>query len=296
MKKKYLLFLYIIFTFSVQTYAQLTSLNEDFNSTCPAGDHSPGNWHIFNSIPSTMPLGEWTCDPSYGRSGSPGISCTGYYGSPTATTHVDTSLLISPQLDLSGYSGTIYVNFDTKTTKFALGAKLQILVSDTTAFDSTGGDSTFTVAERNIFDATDSADWVTHQADLTPYKNLSHFYIGFRFISAISTTTASRWYLDNIHTTTAYLSVSNLQDKTQSISILGNSSPDMISVSCNASASGTYDLALYDLVGRRLYYERVNVVAGNNTFHIKDLRLPGGMYIVKMASESWSGAAKAIVH
>src|ERR1043165_853076 len=128
-----------------------TSLNENFNTGCPTGTSDPNGWHTYNIIPGTSE-GSWKCYPTAGKDGTPGITCSGLYGSPL-TYHLDTSVLVSPPMDLSGYSGTIYVNFDSKTTNYSLGSKIQIVVSE----DSTmGADTSSSYALYKVSDSMDA--------------------------------------------------------------------------------------------------------------------------------------------
>jgi hypothetical protein len=293
MKKIYLLSYVFICFYGWSAQAQLTSLNENFNTSCPSGNHSPASWVYYNPPSTPDPLGAWTCDPSYGRNSSPGISCSGYFGTP-ATLHLDTSILISPRIDLSGYPDSIYLNFDTKTTNIHLAAKMDVLISGDTAFTDS---STHVLALRNVFDSDDSSAWRTHQASLSAYKYNPNFYIGFRYISAGSSVIASRWFLDNVNTTTAFLSVDGAATKLTApatLKVIGTPARDNIILSY-AGTKSAYDVELYDLVGRCVFKERITARSGDNNYNLTGLQLHEGMYIVKMGDESGYSMAKAIV-
>ncbi len=285
------------------SFGQVTSLNENMNTTCPAAAHSPNGWLTFNAVTpyAVLPEGNWTCDLPGGRSGTPGISCTGLYSSPPTaplTYHLDTSLLISPKLNLSGYSDHIYLNFDTKTTNFNLGAKLEILAShdSTMGVDTSITDSVYnkTTAMSPLFDNSDETDWVTHQVDLTEYKNVVPLYIGFRYTSA-NGTTGSRWYLDNINTTTIPLpptSSSKAYRPSQGLSVNGSITEGKMSLFCTAPKSGTYNLAVYDMSGRLINQEQVNLHEGQNNFAISGMTVNTGIYLLKIGNEASLATAR----
>lgn len=266
---------------------QSTSLNENMNTNCITGHNGPLDWVTYNPISTPDPQGKWKCDPTYGRDGSPGVSCTGYYGSP-GTFHLDTSVLVSPALDLSHYE-TIYVNFDTKTTNINLGAKLEFLISsDSTMNADTGVHDTAAVYNKTtslmpLFGSGDESGWVTHQADLTPYKHVVPLYLGFRYISA-NGTVGSRWYLDNIMTTIVPNKISDVKglninkvnasisDGSLHISIAGNLQPD------------NYGLQLFDLNGRKLFTDRLVISAANRDYYFHGINVTPGIYVLSMSN------------
>ena len=295
MKTKLILSLLAAITMTLGAQAQATFINEDFNTNCPNGYSEPGLWSHFNTTVTTPPEGSWTCGNAYGRSGTPGISCTGYFGSP-ATVHSDTAILISPQINLLSYTDSIYLNFDTKTTRINLGAKLQLIISSDTSFTDT---TTHPVALRNVFDSHDSADWVTHQANLTEYKYNTHFYVGFRYTSEAGTTIATRWYLDNVRTTTTRLDLpAGVRDMDQPLSsfrIAGTATTDKITIAYNTTSQGIYTVSICDITGRVLHSERIQAQYDNATYNISGLQLGKGLYIVRMGNETGQATAKALV-
>src|SRR5205085_1628031 len=102
-----------------------------------------------------------------GKAGTPGIKCTNLWGSPMQY-HVDTAFLISPKMNLSIYAGQpIYLRFDSKTDRVNLGAKLSIVSSDDSTFNTYFGSVDQAMAP--IFSPDDSTDWVTHQFDLSTF-------------------------------------------------------------------------------------------------------------------------------
>lgn len=269
----------------------LTSLDENLDM-CPGGAHGPTNWMVFNTVPGTYPDGTWACDAAAGREGTPGITCSGLYGSPLKY-HLDTSTLVSPRLDLSGYSDKVYVNFDTKTTNFNLGAKLLFIASkDSTALGDTP--TTYNLSSRMMppIGFGDETDWVTHQVDLTDYKDVVPLYIGFRYISADGTN-GSRWYLDNIKTTTEKIvSVKDIGMKSSKISLTGSANGNTISMRCGVVSSGEYNLTLYDISGRLIHQEKRQLSKGVSLFALNIPNLTSGLYFVRLWNESASRTAK----
>ena len=167
--KKTLLLLYFI-SAGLFAYAQpdFDTLNENFN-TCDVVNHAPPYWVTYNPITATDPQGKWACTATNGRYGTPGIECTGYYD---GVFHLDTSYLITPNI-VSLYThfpgtGSLYLHFDTKTTYFTLGSRLAVLATTDTPNYLLG------LFSRTVFPAFgtgDTVNWVTHEVDITPYKD-----------------------------------------------------------------------------------------------------------------------------
>lgn len=288
---KVLFSLVLFVTLSFASFAQLTSLNENMNTTCPASSHSPYGWDAYNSVHTPDVSGKWRCDLSGGRSGTAGVSCSGLYGSPSAY-HLDTSILISPPLNLSGYTN-IYLNFDSKTTLFNLGAKLEILISR----DSTMDMDTFVVDTSTVYNKTtsllplfssgDESDWVTHQIDLTALKHIVPLYVGFRYTSA-NGTSGSTWYLDNINTTTTFLSASDNNPLLASAKQPFTSwySDDAVYITSNLTNGGTYTILLTDMAGRLITRSELVLTSGKQHKAIPVADLASGMYLLSIRGEN----------
>lgn len=268
------------------SFAQFaTSLSENMNSTCPSTYHNPYGWSVYNPPSTPDSRGMWNCDATGGRSGTTGVSCSGLYGSPL-TYHLDTSILISPPLNLNGYT-KIYVNFDTKTTNFNLGAKIEFLASgDSTLGADTATSDTFTVYNRTtssmpLFSSGDETDWVTHQVDLSDLKHIVPLYLGFRYTSA-SGTSGSRWYLDNINTTTILLpsSVTDPAFRNNGLVASGSAANGALSLFCATAVPGTYDCTVTDMTGREVYKELLYLNAGYNARTIPGVSLTAGTYLL----------------
>jgi len=285
---KKIIILITTFLSGIVAYGQATSLNENMNTYCITGNHAPNGWLTYNPQQTTLTVnGNWTCDPASGRASTPGISCTGLY---SGSYHIDTSILISPALNLSGYSGDIFINFDTKTTMYNLGAKMDIFLSADSSMGYATGDTATVYAKTTsmnpLFDMTDEANWVTHQVDLTPYKGILSLRVGFRYVSA-NGTTGSKWYLDNVMTTTTPLppaSVREISYETRSLS--GTVIDENLTINCHATEEGNYNVALFDITGRAIMNKQLHLNAGFNTKTISGCNVPAGMYIVTLGNES----------
>jgi hypothetical protein len=248
------------------------------------------NWMILNPITSTIGPGQWNCGPTDGRSGTPGIKCTGTYGSAF---HLDTSYLITPALNLSGYTGNIYLQFDTKTSDIILGDTIEVMaIHDTTHPES--GASYLSPALAPVFTNGDATDWVTHVANLTAFKS-TPFFIAFRYTSP--STSGNIWYLDNVNTTTLPITLGLPTVERSKISVLvaGPAGPSDIKLNCDAPVAGTYQVVLTDMPGRAVYNNTMTLSAGFTEFDIKGLNLAPGMYFLKLGNGQYLGTAKVMI-
>ena len=273
------------------------ALVQDFNISClsPSVFPSDSDWVNYTPVTGAITNGEWQCTGSNGRWGTPGIECTGVWGTPPSY-NLDTSYLISPPLDLHSYltsnNDSIYLEFDTKTTGIVLGGRLAF----TYCKDSTFATDTFfdlTSAMSPVFSNSDSSDWVTHQVSLAAFALNVPLYLAFRYTS--TTSSGSTWYLDNIHITIFPLRASNLTKNTLPLTVIGNSTSSQIIVSYKTESPGMYDLAIYDIIGHKVYEENLSAQKGNANYTITGLNLHSGIYLIKMGNGLTYGTAKTIV-
>jgi len=288
--KKIILLPILIVSF-LNVHAQfLSTLNENFNTTCPNGWHRPNDqlWYEISPMtPAPSSAIRWNCSSTDGRNGTGGIECTGYYNS---VNNLDTDYLMTPSLDLHNYTGSIYIQFDTKTTIFNSSGSIAIYkATDSGAVNKTS------VTPTPLFTNGDASDWVTHQVDLTPYKSQVPLYIAFRYTS--TTAFSSIWYLDNVLLTTTPLNIPVIShDKTlMPLTVLGNSSSETIILSFNVKEEGPYKLAVYDMIGREVYKQTINTQNGPSTYAISGLNLHSGMYFIKMGNGNYYGTTKTVV-
>jgi hypothetical protein len=295
MKQIFPIVLLTLATFSLQrAQAQaINTMNEDFQSNCPLGAHHPDGWADYNPMASTIPWGQWACTSTEGRGGTKGIKCTGLWGSPMEY-HLDTAFLLSPMLNLSSYAGKpVYLRFDSKTSNVHLGAKMDVVA----VFDSvqSGYIGNLDQLLTPLFSNDDSTDWVTHQFDLTGFITASDFYIGFRYTSPA--TSGSVWFLDNILITSAPLSITNNQLPTSTLSLnaSGNSATGEVKVAFNAPDAGDYNVAIYDLTGRKVISEQISARKGEATYVFHNVFVAPGVYIVRAGNSLSLGTAKFII-
>jgi len=295
MKNIYLAFM-VLLTANVAR-AQVTSLDENFDESCPTFTAFPATWFVYNTIPVTTASGAWKCAPLNGRNGTPGMDCTGYFN---GIFNIDTSYLISPQLDLSGYLGQhIYLHFDSRTSQLDAGGKLAVIASNTTNTSGVAGPETFlTYIDLSAdispdFGSNDSSGWVTHEVDLTGFETAGDFFIAFRYTS--TDTSGSIWFLDNIITSTTGLQVPLIANDRLPLTVLGASSSTQITIGYNVPQTGNYCLSIFDMQGRELCKENLNAVTGIAVYTISDLNLNPGMYLVKMGNGMTDGTTRVII-
>jgi len=277
MKRNFFLFLLAITAcLSINSSAQVTSLSENFNTSCGATTtYLPGGWSKYSPPPTFIPYGEWGCSPD-GEASTPGVACTNFF---SGSYHIDTSYLFTPALNLSGYTH-VYLHFDTKTSKIHHGARFS-------AYRVVHADSMVTLdtmdalAMTPVISNSDSSDWVTHELDLSGYVGYPPIYIAFRYASA--DTNGSVWYLDNVNTSTASLNVARIAEQTTPVNIVGNATNSQVTVSFNARENRNYRVMIYDMLGREYYQGDISAGKGVVTRTITGLNLSGGFYFLKMS-------------
>ena len=277
------------------TRAQVTSLYQNFDVPCVISPYFPANWLLYNPIPATTTYGGWTCTSSDGNHHTPGMKCSGYNGSSFT---VDTSFLITPMMNFHNYLGhNVYLRFDTKTSNIYNGSKLSLIRTPLPDSAVTGSTSNFDLGENTypLFSSNDSIGWVTHEINLTPAINFGNFYLAIMYTS--SPTAGSVWYIDNILTDTLSMTVHvpEISDQLLPLKVVGISTRNEITISYSAPLTGTYHLAIYDMVGREVHTELLNARQGITTYPIKGLELHSGMYCIKMGDGITYGIAKAMI-
>jgi len=289
--KKFLLF--VLLGFSVgRTSAQVVSLNENFNSFCAvSGSALPTHWSLYGIYPDAL-LG-WNCAPADGRSSTPGISCNNFDGTAY---FVDTAWLFTPQLNLSYYTGSIYLQYDTRFASNA--ARLAVMVSNT--YIPGSGDPNphgqtwydITAAPSPVIGGGSGDSWETIQVDLTPFAS-SPMYVAFRYTSDV--TGSGKWIIDNVKTTQQKLGVPDAGQITLPLTIIGNSAGGNIHLAYSITTSGKYAISVYDITGRKVYEETLTAAAGTGTYTIPGISLHSGMYLVKMSNDNTYGTARVVI-
>ena len=276
--------------------AQISSLNENFDVSCATATFpSSDGWMVINPVIGTSPLGKWNCTSTNGRpttlgAPTPGMQCTGSY---SAAYHLDTSFFITPLMNLGSYAGGhVYLRFDTKTENIIFGGRLAFAESRNDSFRIP-----YAVLDTPLlspaFSVLDSTNWATHQVDLSNYIDSGNIYFSFRYTS--TTTSGTIWYLDNIMLTTIGLNVAKVNKDILPFTIIGNSTTSQIALSYTSTQTCTYNIAIFDMVGRRIYDGQVVAHAGTESYTIKGLDLHPGMYCIKMGNENTYGTAKIMI-
>jgi len=291
---KQLIVSFIFLLFSCGSFAQLTAFEDNFNTTCIANGNVPyigtSGWMTYCKY-----LENWACTATDGRNGTAGAFCTNIVGS---TKYLDTAYLISPKLDLTGTTGNLYLQWDSKLTNFVSGAKLTVIYQwDTTAnlVPDTGHLAMYSNLQSLItpsFSEADSVGWVTHQIDITAYKNLD-FFIAFRYTGSI--TTGNIWYIDNVNITDTPLAVVDVSKETMPLTVIGNSTSGQIQLTFTVQEAGKYKLSVYDVMGREVFSDNIYAASGTSRHTISDIALHSGMYFIKMGNGSAYGTAKTVV-
>lgn len=290
-----LFFLNILFQ-SPTVHAQyaLKSLNENFDVKCATSTFVPTKWWYYNPIWTTDPMGAWQCSSSDGRAATPGVKCTGIYGTP-ATYHLDTSYLLTPKLNIDTFStaAPVYFRFDTKNTTVHLGARLSVEYRTDTPF-KTGVFTDITPGITPVFGNDDSTGWVTHEVDISALRG-ADFYIAFRYTS--TTTTGSIWYLDNV--TMSRMSVASQSAlaplHTFQVSLGEHNTHNEVTINYETANAGPYNVVLYDMMGREQYNRTVELRTGNGSYTIYGLSLSDGMYYVRVSDGKNYGGTNVMI-
>lgn len=262
----------------------VTSLNENFDASCGASPSNlPYGWYKYSVV---GPGQIWNCTATYGNNGTPGVQINGYSGGNNA----NEDWLISPKLNLSAMSAA-YLRFD-EWKKYS-GDELTVAISS----DYPGyGDPTATGV--NWIDlaipmsASDTAVWKTYESNIT--SNASNpIYVAFKYIS--TTTSGYQMTLDNVLVSSTSLGISNVSKASLNFTVLGNATTNAITLGYDMKEAGTYNLAVYDLAGRKVYSQSLNITTGAQRTTISGMNLTPGMYLIKLDNGHSFGVAKAIV-
>ena len=283
MRKLFLLPLFVILALGVKAQDS-TSLFQNFNlCDSNAQGYFPPGWSVYNVTGDQV----WQCYSLYGMSNSPCLEMNGYASS---SNWANEDWLFTPKLNLSSYS-SIYLNFYA-IWKYA-GDSLHVMVSNNYTIGSNPTTSgTWVELPHTGSMAADTLTFHAFKVNLTPYKS-TPCVVGFKYTS--STSDGSRWNIDSVFTSGLVESgVKNIEEQHLSLNTTGTSTTDHIALGINA-AEGQYLLAVYDMVGRKIYSEILQIESGRQTYTITNQHLAKGMYVIKLSNESAAGVAKTIV-
>ena len=274
--------------------AQVTSLNESFN-VCDTSDlvngAHPTGWTSWSTSGAQI----WKWYSKYGITGSP---CIGINGYANGTDNLNEDYLITPKLNLSAMSGTVYFSFAEKSSFY--GDSLSILTSTnySGAGDPNASGVTWTklALVSGIFDTAKYVNYRSFTANVTSMK-ATPFYVAFKYTS---TSFDGRLVdLDNVVTgsTPLVLGVENrnLVNPVTPVTVLGESTTSHIAIAFTAAESGSSVLSVTDLSGRKIYSKSLTTAAGDNNVEINDLNAVPGLYIVSVYSENSFGVTKTTI-
>lgn len=274
----------------------VTTLSENFDVSCAnVGPNYPLYWTQWNVIPPVAALA-WNCTPAGGRDGTAGIQCNSYI---SGVHYLDTAWLFTPQLDLSGYSDSVYLRFDSRYD--ISGARMQVITNsylDTlphfldSPYVNYWMDAEASERMSPVIGPDDSAGWVTHYVNLTSLKS-TPLYVAFRYAS--TTTTGGAWTIDNVFLTPWGLNVTDVSRHTLKLSILGTTSSSELSFAGNFPATGNYKVQLYDNIGRSVFSGDVYANRGNSSHKISGLGLRPGVYFLRVGNETAYSVTSAMV-
>ena len=262
-------------------------------------NHFPPGWSAYSVIGAQ----DWRCEPDYGLENQPCFHINGYQA---GASNQNENWLFTPQLNLSSYAGSIFFNF--AATYYYAGDSLHIMVSKdyvagTNPDSLVGGSPLYTWVELQhygvmLYDTFYNVVGMydEFQCDLTPYKT-SPVYVAFKYTSNISN--SSVWDLDSVTTGTISFGpipggstgITNTTKQQLPLQVIGISTPNQVKMSFDVP-QGEYTLAIYDLLGRKLYNQNIQANGGNQVLTISDAYLANGMYLLKLSNENASGITK----
>jgi hypothetical protein len=298
MRKIVLPFLFSVFVFAADAQTPQSVLNQNFDVACVAPNVYPGGWLIINPVLGTFPDGAWHCTTTSGETGTagvtPGVMCSGYWN---GAYHLDTSFLITPLMSIGQNPGkTVYLQFDSKSTAAVPGGKLSLDVIHDTAVNTRPVEySDITDGVAPVIDNIASADWISHEVDITSLKSDGNFYLAFRYTS--TDTSGNVWLLDNVRTSPHSIKEQavSIANAALPLTVIGLSTPSRIRLSFSAPDAGVYNAAVYDITGRQLFNENFQCRRGEYTHDIKNLDIAPGMYFVRVHNERVYGTAKVSI-
>lgn len=266
-----------------------TSLYQNFD-LCDSdanGDHFPPGWSVYSQFGGQI----WKCYNEYGVNNSPCLEFNGYQSS---SDHIDTSYLLTPHLDLHGYT-SIKLYFS--AVYLYVGDSLHIKVSNN--YSGTGSPEASGVTWTELVhtgvmldDSNNVSNFRQFSVDLTPYK-ATPCYVTFEYLSSL--TSGSRWSLDSVYTQGhGTVGITNIAEQTVGLTVVGAPVSGQINIGFTAT-EGLYNLSVYDMVGNKVSDEAIHANEGYQTYSINNRGLASGMYVVKLSNAYASGVTKAIV-
>ena len=170
----------LVFGWGQKSFAQATTLSENFNSCFTS---FPAGWQQYSVTGTDV----WECTAS-GYTGR-AVFMSGY---SSGANNTNEDWLISPQLNFANYSMPM-LSFWSRT-KFA-GSFIQLWVSNNYSGSGNPNNATWTQIPVTLPTANSDVWFFSNQINLSAFKS-SPLHIAFKYIS--STTAAANWRLDDI--------------------------------------------------------------------------------------------------
>lgn len=255
----------------------VTSLDENFDASCGATPSNlPSGWMKYSVVGSQ----QWNCY-SFGYSGTPCAQMNGYQSG----NNVNEDWLITPKMDLSAMTNAY---FQFRAFKKFSGDDLTVLTSSD--YIGAGDPNAATWTNLNVNFANADTNWHIFQADLTPYK-ATPMYVAFKYISTAND--GAQWKVDNVMTSGTN-NIINFSKASLEFAVLGNATTSEFTIGYKLEA-GKYTLSVYDITGREVHTQSMNIQSGAHRTTVSGLNLNSGMYLIKLSNGNTFGVAKAIV-
>lgn len=128
---------------------------------------------------------------------------------------------------------------------------------------------------------------------LNSYKN-TPFYMAF--VYQCDTVAAWEWTLDDINVTDSITTgIKNITGNIANMQVLGQAQSNQINLNIEAVNNGQYELQIFDLLGRNINNQSVNLQSGNNRISLSNLNLSSGMHIIRLKGNDGIATVKAVV-
>jgi hypothetical protein len=234
----------------------------------------------------------WDCDAS-GRTDSFCVSMTGgwYAG---ASENSEDWLITALPLDLSEMEHPVLTLWQKKKYEGAVHRSLKI----STDYQGTGNPLDSTVNWTSIYvpelELPPANTWTKiSDIDLTAYKN-TPFYLAFTYSCADSG--AYILYYDDIKVAEHPLAIPEIQNALPGLKILGRAHPNKIRLAITLKKAAAVKIEVYDISGRKLYYELLSCPAGRSIQLISGLEIKPGIYFIRGGTTSGMRTVKAMVY
>jgi hypothetical protein len=257
----------------------VTSLSETFTSCL--GNNLGGGFRQYSNNGAAT----WRCSKA-GRTDTNAVSING--ASATATFD-NTDWLISPALNLAANTDP-YLQFWSKT-RFTGNTPKQLFVSS----NYTSGDpslATWTALPTSV--PSDTSWKGIFNTSLAAYKT-SPFVVAFKYSStAAATANAEEWNIDDVNITTGTVSINNTTLANANVSVVTAITNDVLNVMIASQQADNFTINVYDVTGKTIKTQQVNVTQGNNKFAIALPAIANGVYLINVSNGSGNVSLKAV--